>query len=80
MSESQQPPHDSSTPPDRPPGGMSAGKKVGLGCAGCLVLILLVYVIGILGSFFTIGSSDTGDPQDTRAPNSVETTASEPAD
>ncbi|MGW5875250.1 DUF4352 domain-containing protein [Nocardiopsis terrae] len=51
----QQPPYG---PPPPPKQGMSTGAKVGLGCGGCLGIILL---LALLGGCMSLLSSDTPD-------------------
>ncbi|MFD6949132.1 hypothetical protein A6A08_07150 [Nocardiopsis sp. TSRI0078] len=60
MTQPQQPPHGHSMPPVPPRQGMSTGKKFGLGCGGCLGVLLVLLLLGGCMAALSGGGSDGG--------------------
>ncbi|NYH55786.1 hypothetical protein HNR06_005375 [Nocardiopsis arvandica] len=60
MTQPPQPPHGPSMPPMPPEQGMSTGKKVGLGCGGCLGVLLVLLLLGGCVAALSESASDGG--------------------
>ncbi|MEU4785023.1 DUF4352 domain-containing protein [Nocardiopsis alba] len=77
----EQPPHGPQQPyghqPPPPKSGMSTGKKIGLGCGGCLGLLLILGLLGACVSALAGGDSSSTPPAATSSAPEAEEAAAE---
>lgn len=70
-----QPPQPPYGPPAPPKQGMSTGKKIGLGCGGCLAVLVVLFLFA--GCVAVLSSGGSGDSATTREETAQEETAQE---